>query len=597
MNIRPTIAHLYQERVRLSGDGVSYYYPENGRYSPVTWNQAYQAINELALGMWEMGLRHGDRVAVVSNSRHEWSAIDQAGLSFGGVVVGIYPTTVTEQVAYILSHSETRIVFLEDNDQLTRLAAILPTLPALETIVLIDPSGATAGNWLTLDDVRQRGRGLLAAQPDLRQQTLEAVQPDDIAALVYTSGTTGLPKGVVLRHRNLFSVCQSVDEYLGLNHGETGVVFLPMAHILQRVNMYLGVYGNIIGYYAADMLKVMETVQAAQPGTFSGVPRVFEKIHARIMAGVAQGPPNRQKIFHKALAAGVARSRYLQNGGAVPLLLRLQYGLYDRLVWQRLRHAIFGTNVHYLTSGAAPISKELLAFFHAMGLTIIEGYGLTETSSPITLNHHRRFKFGTVGPALPSSAVKIAADGEILLKGPGVFDGYYKNPEATAAAFTEDGWFRSGDIGELDGDGFLRITDRKKNLLITAAGKNIAPAPIENQMMNSPFISQALVLGDRRKYLVALLTLDGEAVGQWCEQQGKGALSLAEMAVDAEVQGLIGAVVAEVNGRLASYETIKQFRILPEEFSVANGTLTPSLKLIRKPVEQKYQHLLDEMYG
>lgn len=597
MNIRPTIAHLYQERVRLSGDGVSYHYPENGRYSPVTWNQAYQTVNELALGMWGMGLRHGDRVAVISNSRHEWSAIDQAGLSFGGVVIGIYPTTVTDQVAYILSHSEARIVFLEDNYQLTRLAAVLPTLPALETIVLIDPSGATAGNWLTLDDVRQRGRGLLAAQPDLRQQTLEAVQPDDMAALVYTSGTTGLPKGVVLRHRNLFSVCQSVNAYVGLNNGETGVVFLPMAHILQRVNMYLGVYGNIIGYYAADMLKVMETVQAAQPGTFSGVPRVFEKIHARVMAGVAQSPPNRQKIFHSALAAGVARSRHLQNGDTVPLLLRLKYGLYDRLVWQKLRHAIFGRNTRYLTSGAAPISKELLEFFHAMGLTIIEGYGLTETSSPITLNHPNRFKFGTVGPALPGSAVKIGDDGEILLKGPGVFGEYYKDAEATAAAFTEDGWFRSGDIGELDGDGFLRITDRKKNLLITAAGKNIAPAPIENQIMNSPFVSQALVLGDRRKYLVALLTLDGEAMGQWCEQQGKGALSLAEMAADGDVQGLIGGVVAEVNGRLASYETIKQFRILPEEFSVANGTLTPSLKLIRKPVEQKYQHLLDEMYA
>ncbi|MEZ4512460.1 MAG: long-chain fatty acid--CoA ligase [Chloroflexota bacterium] len=597
MKIRPTIAHLYQERVRLSGDGVSYYYPENGRYFPVTWNQAYQTINELALGMWAMGLRHGDRLAIISNSRHEWSAIDQAGLSFGGVVVGIYPTTVAEQVAYILSHSEARIVFLEDNHQLTRLAAVLPTLPALETIVLINPTDAAAGSWLTLDDLRQRGRDLLATQPDLRQQTRDAVQTNDIAALVYTSGTTGLPKGVVLRHRNLFSVCQSVDEYLGLNNGETGVVFLPMAHILQRVNMYLGVYGNIVGYYAADMLKVMETVQAAQPGTFTGVPRVFEKVHARIMAGVAQSPPKRQKIFYGALAAGVARSRYLQNGTAVPLLLRFKYGLYERLVWQKLRHAIFGRNVRYLTSGAAPISKELLEFFHAMGLTLIEGYGLTETSSPITLNHPDRFKFGTVGPPLPGSAVKIGDDGEILLKGPGVFGEYYKNPEATAAAFTEDGWFRSGDIGELDGDGFLRITDRKKNLLITAAGKNIAPAPIENQLMNSPFVSQALVLGDRRKYLVALLTLDGEAMGQWCEQQGKGALSLAEMAADGDVQALVGGVVAEVNGRLASYETIKQFRILPEEFSVANGTLTPSLKLIRKPVEQKYQHLLDEMYA
>lgn len=597
MKVRHTIAHMYQERVRLSGDGVSYYYPENGRYHPVTWNQAYQTISELALGMWALGLRHGDRVAIISNSRHEWHSTDQAGLRLGAILVGIYPTTVTEQVHYILDHSESRIVFLEDSQQLERLSAMLTNLPTLETIVLIDPSGAPAGNWLTLADVAQRGRDLLASQPDLLHQTLDAVQPDNIAALVYTSGTTGLPKGVVLRHRHLFSVCQSVQEFLDVQGGENGVVYLPMSHILQRVNMYLGSYCNVVGYYAPEMLQVMTTVQAAQPSTFTGVPRIFEKVHARILAGIAQAPPNRQKIFHSALAAGLERSRHLQNGAAVPLLLRLKYGVYERLVFKKLRHALFGQNVRYMTSGAAPISKEILAFFHAIGLTIIEGYGLTETSSPITLNHPNRFKFGTVGPALPGSAVKIAEDGEILLKGPGVFSEYYKNPEATAAAFTEDGWFCSGDIGELDSDGFLRVTDRKKNLIITAAGKNIAPAPIENQMMNSPFVSQALVLGDRRKYLVALLTLDGEAMGQWCERQGKGALSLAEMAADGEVQGLIEGVVAEVNGRLASYETIKQFRILPEEFSVANGTLTPSLKLKRKPVEQKYQHLLDEMYA
>jgi long-chain acyl-CoA synthetase len=577
-------------------DKPALFYPDNGRFLPLTNRAAQQIATEIGLGLWQLGLRQGDRVAIMSDTRYEWDLVDSGALALGFVVVAIYPTTTADHTTYILQHSEAKTAVLENADHWQKVAPHLSEMPNLAHIVLINPAGAPPGDWISLDQLRDMGRKLLLEQPNLADEAREAVQPDDLAGLVYTSGTTGLPKGVALTHNNLFSVAEALTNMVPMGNGDTSVIYLPMAHILQRVNIYYGRMAGIVGYYAPAVTELIATCQAAQPRSIAGVPRVFEKIHTGIMAKVAQSPPKRQIMFHRAIAVGKQRARLLLAERPLPLTLRLQYNLYERLIFRKLRGAIFGERIEFMASGAAPISTELLEFFYAIGLPIYEGYGLTETSSPITLNGIGRHKIGTVGPPLADAEVKIAADGEILLRGPGVFTSYYKDPEASAAAFTEDGWFKSGDIGELDADGYLRITDRKKNLLITAAGKNIAPAPIENQLLQHPLIGQVVVHGDRRKYLVALFTLDEEMAPIWAAQNGKADKEIPDLADDPDVLQAIEGFVNEVNAGLAQYETIKYFRICPEPFSVENGALTPTLKLKRRVVEERFGALLDEMY-
>jgi len=589
-----TIAHLYYRRAQQSADAVAFYAEGDGQYRPFTWDENHQRTTELAMGFYALGTRKGDRIAIVSETRYEWNRYDAAILSLGAVTIGIYPTSTADQVVYILRHSESRIAILEDRAQLEKIAGL--DLPGLECVVLIDSEDTPPGKWLSTDQLAEKGRALLEENPDLPAQCRDQVEPQDIASIVYTSGTTGPPKGVVLRHENLYEIAEIVKDCFELTSEDVALVLLPMAHILQRVNTYVGTSVGLSGHFLRDATKFVETCQMTNPTVISGVPRVFEKIHARIMAGVAQAPPNRQRMIQNALEAGRQRTALVQRRQPLPLSLRFKLAVYERLIFSKLRAAVFGNRIRYLTSGAAPLGLEQLEFFHAIGLPLFEGYGLTETSSPITLNLQTSFKIGTVGPTLPGSEVKIADDGEILLKGPGVFSEYYKDPEATRLAFTDDGWFKSGDIGELDEEGFLRITDRKKNLIITAGGKNIAPANIENLMMGDPYIGQMMVCGDKRKYLVALVTLDEDAIKEWANRHGKGNLSYTALTEDEEVRGFVGAAVEKGNQSLARFEQIKYFRILPEPLDVASGLITPTLKLKRRIVEERYGHLLEEMY-
>jgi long-chain acyl-CoA synthetase len=592
---RRTIAHLVYQRAQQSRDQVSFYTEEGGGYQPVNWGESYARSTELAMGLVALGVGKGDRIAIISETRYEWTQFDSAILSFGGVVVGIYPTSTAEQVGYILGHSGSRIAILENEAQLDKLRSL--DLPDLEHVVLIDSQNAPAGEWLSIGQLAERGRSLLEERPELPGTHRDAVQPEDMAAIVYTSGTTGPPKGVVLRHENLYDVAESVNEFIDLTMDDVALAFLPMAHVLQRVNSYIASSTGLTGYYVRDITKLVEVCQVANPTVISGVPRIFERIHARVMAGVEQAPPRRQRLVKSALEAGRQRLRLMEAGRPIPWSLKLKLALYDRLVFSKLRSALFGQRIRYFTSGAAPLGMEQLEFFFAIGLPLFEGYGLTETSSPITLNGFSKFKVGTVGPPLPGAEVKIGEDGEILLKGPGVFREYYKDAEATREAFTEDGWFRSGDIGELDEEGFLRVTDRSKNLIITSGGKNIAPANIENLMMSNPYLSQVMVHGDRRKYLVALITLDEEAIRTWADERGKGDLSYEALAQDDEVQQMVAAAVDRCNQALAPFEQIRYFRLLPEELSVETDLITPTLKVKRHVVEEKYGDLLEEMYA
>ncbi|MEM8858572.1 MAG: AMP-binding protein, partial [Chloroflexota bacterium] len=445
-----TIAHLQHDRMTARPDTPSMYYYEDESWYPITNQEVLEAQTEIGAGLWSLGVRLSNRVAVMSSSRYEWDMIDGGALGVGACVVSIYPTSTSDATDYILNHSGSKIVFLENAQHWEMVAPLLANQPNLDHVVMIDSSDMPAGDWIDLDKLRQIGREQLTEQPNLPEEARDAVKPDDLASLMYTSGTTGRPKGVALTHDMLYSNVEVLNEIAGNERGDTSVIYLPMSHILQRVNVYLGRYANAAGYFAPDITEFVMTCQEANPRFMSGVPRVFEKVHARIMAGVEQAPENRQKTFHNAIETGKAYSRLAEACDRIPLMMRLRNALYERLVFKPLRTRLFGTNIEYLTVGAAPISKDLLEFYYAIGLPVLEGYGLTETCSPITINRPEARKIGTVGPPLPGSEVKIAEDGEILLKGPSVFQMYFENEEATSDSFTEDGYFKSGDIGEID---------------------------------------------------------------------------------------------------------------------------------------------------
>ena len=607
--MRRTIAHTQVDSLldNLDQPGFFMYDRPSEEWVSATKGEAHTRMCHISMGLWSLGVRHGDRVAVMSESRFEWALADMGGLTIGAAIVSIYPTSTAEATGYILNHSGAKVVFLENQTHWAKVSAQLEQLPNLEQIILFDAQGMPSGTdgWITLATLEEMGQALQAEQPELVQQGLDQVQPDDLASLMYTSGTTGLPKGVALTHEMLFTVIEVVkaareqgeaDESVPDEEVANSVIYLPMSHILQRVSLYGVILGGGAMYFAPTINDLVMTCRAANPASITGVPRVYEKIRARIMAGVGQKSEQEREVFAEGLRVG--RQVILQEEAGLPVEpeLRQTYDRFDQMLFKPLRRSIFGTNIEFASCGAAPISRDLLEFFYIIGVPILEGYGLTETCAPITLNLPNHHKIGTVGPALPGSEIKIAPDGEVLLKGPSVFQHYYNNPNATSDAFTPDGWFKSGDIGHLDEDGFLTITDRKKFLIITAAGKNIPPAPIEMKLIQHPLVSQVVVHGDRRRYLTALFTLDEEGSNTWAKQHGMDGLSQESLAQEPALLDELGRFVDEVNENLARYETIKRFQVLPEEFSVANGFLTSSMKVKRKVIEEEYADLIDSMY-
>ncbi len=597
---RPTITHLRYDCMSQSPEKVAYYYPANGEFVPRTNREALQYYDEIGMGLYALDIRRGDRVAVMASTRHEWDLADGGCMMLGAVVVSIYPTSTQEYTTHILKNSESKAIILENVSQWNLLLPVLNQLPHLQHIIMIDAEGMPSGDWISLAKVQADGQVYLSQHPDLPAQTRDAVQPKDIASIMYTSGTTGEPKGVILRHQMLFSVVETVSrmqiENNVLKEGDTGIVYLPMSHIMQRVGSYIGIHLAAVSYFAESIYHLVPTCLAANPSSISVVPRLLEKIYGRIMAGVEQAPAERQALMKQAFDTAREWARLNFANETIPPALQQRYAQYETHVYQKLRASLFGNKLKVMYSGSAPLNHDLMEFFFGIGLPVFEGYGLTETCSPISLNQFSANRMGSVGLALVGSEIKIAEDGEILLKGPAVFDGYYNNPEATARAFTEDGWFKSGDIGTIDEDGFLTITDRKKNLIITAAGKNIPPAPIEQKLIEHPLVGQVIVHGDRRRYLVALLTPDTDVLQAWAEQHNKAHLSIAELARDPDVLAELDVHVEAVNATLARFETIKYFTYLPEEFTTQNGVLTPSMKIKRRVVNAKYADVLEKMY-
>ena len=593
-----TVTEVLLWRLRHDDREIAYHAElPSGGFRPVPAVEGRRETMALAAALPGLGLQRGDRVAILADTRHEWMRCDMANLLCGFVTVGIYPTCTVDQIRYILEHSGARVLIVQDADALARSAEAVRGSP-VEAAFLMDP-GADSDVGVpvrSLEDLAVEGRERLDAlgeEPIVREA--RKARPDDLLTLVYTSGTTGEPKGVMLTHRNLFHVTESVSHLIEFGPEDRSLIYLPLAHILQRYTLYLGLRVGGQGWYLSDIPRLGEVLGEVQPTILAAVPRVLEKIHAKAMARADELSRFRRRVFDWAFGIGHAVASAEREGREVDAWTRLRHRVADRLVFCKIKDKL-GGRVRLVVSGGAPLAEHLSEWFHAVGLLVVEGYGLTETSAPATTCTQEAYRFGTVGRAIPDTDVVIADDGEILVRGPGVFTGYYRDEQATAAAFTDDGFFRTGDIGQLDADGYLRITDRKKNILITASGKNIAPQPLENRLKEHPLVGQAMVCGDRKPYLCALLTLDPETAPEWAEQHDI-APDLATMAAHPAVLEAVGAWVESVNGQLARFETLKRWAVLPVAFEPENGYLTPTLKLKRRAIVQDFGDVIEQLYA
>jgi long-chain acyl-CoA synthetase len=542
-----------------------------------------RAVDEIAAGLVALGIEAGDRVAILSSTRAEWTLADLGALWAGATVVPVYNTNSPEECEYVLAHSASRAVFCEDEAQLQKLE----DLHDLEHRILL--TGAAPGA-MTLAELRELGRSL---EEPVAAARAAAIGPDDVATLVYTSGTTGPPKGCMLTHGNLVSTIEMYRERLELRPDMRAYLFLPLAHALARVTQYVVlIVGGQLIFWRGDPKRILDELSEADPTHFPSVPRVFEKIHTTVLGGVQESGLLKRLVFSWAIAEGVRARRREGAGGRLALR---RHALADRLVLSKVR-AAFGDGLQLALTGAAPIGAEILEFFDACGVLVLEGYGLTESCAACTLNTTREHRFGTVGRPLPGTEVRIAADGELLVRGPHVFAGYYRNEEATHDSL-EDGWLRTGDLGSVDDDGYVRITGRKKELIITSSGKNISPTNIEELLRETRWISQAIVFGDSKPYLVALLTLDPDEATKLAERVGVPSADLAALARHPDVRAELQTSVDAVNARLARIEQIKRFAILERDLSQAAGELTPTLKIKRPVVAQRYADLVEELYA
>jgi long-chain acyl-CoA synthetase len=542
------------------------------------------AVSEVARGLIDLGIVRGDRVSILANTRPEWTYANLGILAAGGASVSIYQTNSPEECHYVLEHSESRAVFVEDGEQLAKIREIEDDLPALEFVIVMDPD-TDIGDAVTLDDLRERGRG--RAQSELEERTA-SVAPDDACVFIYTSGTTGPPKGVILTHGNYRSMCDAVEaEATVLEEGETAYLFLPLAHAFALLIQFVVIdLGAILAYWEKDPQKIIPNLMEVKPTYFPSVPRIFEKIYT-----LARASTEDVGALDKAIELGTKVRMMRERGEDVPPELEQAFQQADEKLFVNVRN-LFGGNIRQCVTGAAPIAQEILEFFYACGVPIMEGYGMTETATAATGNTLKAFRFGSVGKPFAGVEVKIANDGEVLLRGPNIFKEYYKNPDATGGTLV-DGWLHTGDLGSLDEDGFLYITGRKKDIIITAGGKNITPANLENGLKQNRYVSQAVVVGDRRPFLVALITLDPDELAGFAQQHGLEPGDVAGSdAMREEVQG----AVDEVNSKVGRVEQIKKFTILPEDLSQATGELTPTLKVKRNVVNEKFAGEVEKLY-
>lgn len=588
------IPDLFLWRTAQTPDAKAYAYKSEGVWKAMSWKEFTDKAKRVASGLIELGFKKGDRAAIYSYNRLEWPLTDVAIMMAGGITIPIYHSLPFSQSSYIINDSDSVVVFAENPKIISEMLANLKEIPLVTKIISYDESVSEDGHIMKFSTLEKLGAENLSKNERMIDENIKTIKHEDIATIIYTSGTTGVPKGVVLTHLNNLSLVEMLYSAYNLVDDDVVLLFLPLAHSFARCIEYAHPRYGVTMAIAESIEKVVDNIVEIKPTVLPSVPRVFEKIHARIMSET-QRSPIKSKIFKWALSVGKQYQDMKQAGYRIPTSLAIKHKIAHALVFSKL-HKRLGGRMRFFISGGAPLSKEIAEFFWACGLLILEGYGLTETAPVLTANTPTAFKFGTVGRPLKWVEIKIAEDGEVLARGPNVMKGYWKKPKETEEVLTPDGWFHTGDIGKVDEDGFLMITDRKKELLKTSGGKFIAPAPIENQIKSKlPVISQVVVIGDMRPYCTALITLNKEEVIKWGETRGLGS-DYEKIARSEELRREIQKAIDEVNANLASFETIKNFEVLLEDFTVEDGTLTPTLKVKRKVVIQRYKDLIDKMY-
>jgi len=589
------IPQMFYSQAQKNSGKVAQKAKRGGRWIDISWNEMEQNVRETAHGLLSLGMNKGDTVSLLSVSRAEWVQCDLGIQSAGGITVPIYQSNTPDQAEYIINNSASRFVIVENKNQLDKVLSVRNKLTNVRNIIIIEGSTDSKEGVLTLDELKKKGREQAKNFEKIVSDTIAGIKRDDIATIVYTSGTTGPPKGVIQTHGNHLAMSEALMKVTYNEMGDVSLLFLPLAHSFARAAEYFDIYQGQTTAFAESIEKVVDNLGEVKPHYMASVPRVFEKAYATILSN-ATGTPLKKKIFEWAVKVGRQASQLIQAKKPIPIGLQLKRAIAHKLVFSKI-HKRFGGNLRFLVSGGAPLSKEIAEFFHAAGILILEGYGLTETCPATHMNRYEDYQFGTVGPALPLVDVKIAPDGEILVKGPNIcFRGYFKRPEETKELFTEDGWLRTGDIGEIDSRGFLKITDRKKDLIKTAGGKYVAPQNIENLLKVDPFISQAVVIGDRRPYCVALISISQPEAEKFAKDNGISYSSYEDLTKNEKIFNRVKQTVDKMNSRQASFETIKKFYIVPRDFTQENDEMTPTLKIKRKVVTERYKGPIDRLY-
>jgi long-chain acyl-CoA synthetase len=593
-----TIADLIPHAAAAHADQTAVRYKRDGGWHDLSYTELEQVVQEIGLGLIDLGIQPGERLSILANTRPEWSYADMAATSAGAVVVPIYQTNSPEECLWVLSDSDACAVICEDAAQLAKIAAIKHRAPNLRTVIVIDPPGDGEGDVVAqlaaipLDEVRARGRTRSAAELQARR---DAVRPEDPFTFIYTSGTTGPPKGCVLSHGNYRAMVDMISEAREIQSDEVTYLYLPLAHsyalLIQLAAFDLG---STLAYFGGDTKQIIPELQEVQPTYLPSVPRVFEKIYTLAQGAIQAQGPEEQERAQAAVTLGVRVQDMIARGEEVPADLQKQFDEADERLFKNVR-AIFGGRVRHATSGAAPIAREILEFFYACGIPVFEGYGMTETATAATISTLENHRFGTVGRALPGVELRIADDGEILIKGPNIFQGYHKRAEESFGA-VENGWLHTGDLGSIDEDGYLSITGRKKDIIITAGGKNLTPANIENDLKQSRWISQAVMHGDQRPYPVVLITLDEEEIPVYASEHDLPQ-DMATLVNHPKIRQLIQEEIDRANSKYAQVEQVKKFAILDHDLSQATGELTPTLKVKRNVVNEKYKDMLDALYA
>ena len=586
MSSRRTIARLWSDAVAASHPGPAYLVQEGEEWRPVSWAEAAERVELIAHGLLARSVGKGDTFAILAPTTLEWALFDFALGRIGAVGAAIYANSSPRDVHYILEHADAVGVLCHDEEQRAKVEQVRGDLQGLREVL----------TYADLAELEAEGRAHREQHPGALEEAGAAIDEEDLFTFIYTSGTTGPPKACMIRHRNYYAMVSCVDDLPGyVAAGDVMLLYLPLAHNFGRLMHLAGPYVGFTIAFVPDPLQVAAALPQVRPTVLPSVPRVYEKVHTAVLAAFDETTGPKRRLVDWSLAVGRRASALRQAGEPVPRGLAARLAIADRLVFSKVRDRL-GGRLRTPISGGAPLAKEIAEFFDALGVRILEGYGLTECTTAATTNRPDRYRFGTVGPALPGFELRVAEDGELLIRSETVFAGYYKDPEATAAVLAEDGWLRSGDIAQIDADGFVTITDRKKDLIVTAGGKNIAPQNLENELKASKYVSQAVVVGDRRPYAAALLTLDEVEVGKWAREQGVDG-DVTTLAADPRVHALLQGVVDELNRERSRYEQIKRFTILPRDFEQEHGEVTPTLKLRRRAVLENFADEVEALYA